>query len=56
MTGNLITANTCSSNTSNFKIIANNRVATIVTMPLAGAIDGNVGGTALTAPEANFAY
>lgn len=53
---NLVLGNTCTSNTTNFIIVANNRVATIVTMPLSGAINGNAGGTALSAPDANYAY
>lgn len=55
---NFITGNSCTeSDTVNFNIAANNRVGAIVTLPLSGAINGNVGGTANAADEiSNFAY
>lgn len=53
----LVTGNTCGVNTTtNFEIAASNRVATILTVPTSGAISGNTGGTAITDPQANFAY
>ena len=50
--GNTVTSST----TSNFEIVANNRVATILTLPLSGAISGNVGGSTISDPDANYAY
>jgi parallel beta-helix repeat protein len=56
-TTNLIVGNTCTSNTSNFEIVANNRVGEIVTLPLSGAISGNSGGNSTGAdPVSNFAF
>lgn len=54
--GSLVLGNTCSFNSTNYVLVTGNRVSAIVTMPLAGAINGNTGGTTLTAPESNFAY
>lgn len=54
---NLVINNTCSSNsTTNYEIVASNRVAMILTLGLSPAISGSSGGTAVTDPKANFAY
>lgn len=53
---NLIIGNSCTSNPTNYRIVVNNRVATIVTMAMSGVIEGNTGGTAVSTPDANFAY
>lgn len=56
---NLIFGNTCRGNTnSNFSMVANNRVGTIVTPPLSGAITGNAGAAGLGPADAwaNLAF
>jgi parallel beta-helix repeat protein len=53
----LIKGNTATSNSVNFEIVANNRVATILSLPTnAAAISGNAGGTAVSDPDANYAF
>src|SRR4029079_15924544 len=48
-TGNVVIANTARGNTGgNYSIIAGNRVATVVTPASAGAVSGNIGGTAFS--------
>jgi parallel beta-helix repeat protein len=56
-TGNIIVGNTAK-NTTNYSIVAGNRVGTIVVPPLSGAINGNSGaaGTGATDPWSNIAY
>lgn len=54
---NIVTGNACSSNTTNYDIVANNRVGTIVVMPLSGAIGGDAGGNSGVAnPACNYAF
>lgn len=54
---NLVIGNSCTSNASNFEIVANNRVGAIVTLPVSGAISGSTGGsTTATDPISNFAF
>ena len=56
--GNLIIRNSASGNTSNYEIVANNKVGTIVLAPNSGAISGDTGGAGVgsTDPWANFSY
>lgn len=54
--GNLVVGNACSSNPTNYLLVANNRVAAIVTMALSGAVNGNSGGTTVAGPDSNYAY
>jgi len=55
---NIVLGNTCRANTTNFSIVASNRVGPIVVPPLSGAINGNSGAAGLgsTDPWANFAF
>ena len=53
---NLVFGNRCSLNPTNYSIIANNRVAIILALPLSPAISGNSGGSAVSDPDANYAY
>lgn len=58
-TGNIIIRNTCSGNTTNWSIVANNSVAPIVvTSKTSSSISGNSSSAALgsTDPNANFTY
>jgi parallel beta-helix repeat protein len=57
-TGNIIVGNTAKSWTTNYSMVAGNRVGTIVVPPLSGAINGNSGaaGTGATDPWSNIAY
>src|SRR5262249_50683925 len=41
---NVIRGNSCGANTTNFQIVASNRVGLITVMPLQAAISGSVGG------------
>jgi len=56
--GNFIARNTCSNNSTNWSIMANNTVGTIVTPPYSSAVEGNTGGSGVgsTDPWANFSY
>jgi hypothetical protein len=56
--GNFIIGNTCTGNTSNYEIVANNVVGPIIASPLSVAISGSTGGagTGTTNPWANFSY
>ncbi|USN98772.1 MAG: right-handed parallel beta-helix repeat-containing protein [Phycisphaeraceae bacterium] len=55
--GNLVVGNTCSSNTTNYDIVANNHVGVITSLPLSGAIGGDVGGNSAGAvPGCNYAF
>ncbi|MCA9306598.1 MAG: right-handed parallel beta-helix repeat-containing protein [Phycisphaerales bacterium] len=58
--GNIIMRNTCSGNTTNYDIAANNRYGQIVSIPGAGtaAVSGSAAAGTLTStdPWANFAY
>lgn len=54
---NLVIGNACSVNTTNFDIVANNRVGKIVALPLSGAIGGDTGGNSTGAdPVSNLAF
>jgi len=55
--GNIFLRNTCGGNTTNWVIVANNRLLVVVP-PVALAISGSSGGTSLgsTDPNANFSY
>lgn len=53
---NLVKGNTCSTNTLNYEIVAGNRVTVILALPTSGAISGNVGGSSVSDPDANYAY
>ncbi|HZW08787.1 MAG TPA: right-handed parallel beta-helix repeat-containing protein [Phycisphaerales bacterium] len=56
-TTNLAFGNTCTSNGSNFEIVANNRVGAVVVLPMSGAVSGNSGGSSVGAdPVCNFAF
>lgn len=57
-TGNFIARNTCSGNTTNWSIVADNFVGTIVAPPASGAISGDAGGSGVgsTNPNSNFTY
>ena len=53
----LLAGNSASSNsTSNYQIVAGNRVAQIVLLTTNAAINGNSGGTVVSSPDANFAF
>lgn len=55
-TANLVIGNRCSINTSNFEIVAGNRIGTIITMPTSSAT-GNAGGNTGTADSiSNLAF
>jgi parallel beta-helix repeat protein len=60
VTGNVIVGNTCSGNTTNYSIVANNRYGPIVNITASGtaAVNGNSATSTLasTDPHANFAY
>ena len=45
---NLVLQNTARGNSVNYSIVAGNRVGTIVTPAVSGAISGNTGGTAFS--------
>lgn len=53
---NLILGNSVGVNTTNFEIVAGNRVGIILSVPTSGAISGNTGGTAITNTDANYVY
>lgn len=54
---NFVVGNRCSMNTTSFDIVPNNRVGTIVVLPLSGAIGRNVGGNSGVADSvSNIAY
>ena len=56
-TNSLVAGNAAAaSSTSNYQIAAGNRVAQIVLLTTNAAINGNSGGTAVSSPDANFAY
>jgi parallel beta-helix repeat protein len=57
-TVNLVFGNSCRANTSNYNIVAGNRVGTIVVPPLSGVVTGNSGaaGFGTTDPWANIAF
>jgi len=56
-TGNILLRNTCSGNTTNWEVIAGNRLL-VVNAASAAAVSGNSGGASLgsTDPNANFTY
>jgi parallel beta-helix repeat protein len=58
LTGNFIVRNTAAGNTTNYEIIANNKVGTIVSAPDSLAISGSTGGAGVgsTNPWSNFSY
>ncbi|MFO0835570.1 MAG: right-handed parallel beta-helix repeat-containing protein [Phycisphaerales bacterium] len=56
-TNSLLAGNSASaSSTSNYQIVAGNRVAQVVLLATNAAINGNSGGTVVSSPDANFAY
>ncbi len=57
-TGNLVIRNSASGNTTNYDIVANNKVGVIVVPPDSFAISGNTGGAGVgsTDPWANFSF
>ena len=58
LAGNLIIGNSASGNTSNYEIVAGNKVGVIVDAPDSGAISGSTGGAGVgtTNPWANFSF
>jgi parallel beta-helix repeat protein len=56
--GNLIYHNFASNNTTNYSIVANNKVGVIVSPPTSTAVSGSTGGAGLgtTDPWANFSF
>jgi parallel beta-helix repeat protein len=58
LTGNFIVRNTASGNTTNYQIVASNKVGVIVNAPNSVAISGATGGAGVgsTDPWANFSY
>lgn len=58
LSGNFIVRNSAAGNTTNYQIIANNKVGTIVSAPNSLAINGSTGGAGVgsTDPWANFSY
>jgi parallel beta-helix repeat protein len=56
--GNIIVRNTASDNTTNYVIVASNKVGFIVSAPNSGAISGSTGGSGVgsTDPWANFSF
>ena len=58
LTGNLIFRNSAAGNTTNYQIIANNKVGFIVLAPNSAVVGGSTGGAGVgsTDPWANFSY